>query len=243
MNQVLAWYERLERDTLEFGEKVPLTPQNESLQSPFLATTLIDACSLLDSVFRDMTPDHVVIDGASKKKSECKIPDFAQLHTAKLDLPNTRSLMLVSPPSYRIPFKAWEPIIAGNGYRPLPWWQASNELKHDCLTNLDRATLGVTLDALCALNQVLAKRLDIIPFLMRRGWFPLGGLPVDYILKRLEQGQLPDVFVVQTELFAVPVGQPLGASPGLPQFPEALSELEPWRYKCKPELIAFLGRV
>jgi hypothetical protein len=56
-DQVLSWYERLERSVLDFGERVPLAVENEALKAPMLASALIDACSLLDSMFRDMTPE------------------------------------------------------------------------------------------------------------------------------------------------------------------------------------------
>lgn len=241
-DQVLRWYERLERDILDFAEHVPLTPQNEDLQAPFLATTLIDACSLLDSVFRDMTDKSVLVNGENKKRDDCKIPDFAQLHSANLDLSNTRSIMLVSPPNYRAPFKPWENLTPGGDYIPLSWWQAYNDLKHDCLLNIHKATLGATLDALCALHQVLVRRIEMVPYLMRHGWFPTGHYLVDYILDDVaKKGSLPGVFVVQTNLFAVPVGKSSGLRPGEQQFPENFSNLAPWLYICKPELLEFLS--
>lgn len=238
-SEVLRWYERLERKILEFAEHVPLTPQNEDIQSPSLATPLIEACSLLDSVFRNMTDKTVTVNGKKKSKDDCKIPDFAQLHSSPLDLPNTRSIMLVSPPSLRVPFEPWRNLTSGGSYIPLSWWQSSNDLKHDCLANLHKATLGATLDSLCALLQVLAKQFEMVRFLLRRGWFPTAEYTVDYILQDIGKGSLPSTFVVQTNLFAVPF-RSRGAKPGEYQFPEDLKNLKLYDFKCKPELLEFL---
>ena len=34
LDQVLAWYERIEREVLEFSERVLLTTENETLKAP-----------------------------------------------------------------------------------------------------------------------------------------------------------------------------------------------------------------
>lgn len=107
-NEVLCRYERLERSVLEFGERVPLTVENESQKAPILASALIDASSLLDSIFRDMTRDPMSVNGKTKTKNDCNIVDFAWLHSQSLDLPNTQSVMLVSPSRYRVSFEKWK---------------------------------------------------------------------------------------------------------------------------------------
>lgn len=181
-DQVLCWYERLERSVLEFGEHVTLTSENETLKAPVLASILIDACSLVDSMFRDMTPVSGSVNGKTKSNRECDIVDFARLHSQRLELPNTQSVVLVSPPRYRVPFEKWKDLTASHAYVPLPWWQAYTSLKHDCLSNLNQATVGFTLDALCALNQIIARRLDMVRIVMRHGWFPSGKYDISYIL-------------------------------------------------------------
>ena len=240
-NEVLRWYERLERIVLEFGERVPLTVENKAFKAPILASALIDACSLLDSVFRNMTPDPVSVNGKTKTRHDCNIADFAWLHSQILDLPDTRSVMLVSPPRYRAPFEMWKSLYANQSYVPLPWWQAYTDLKHDCLSNLDQATVGFTLDALCALNQVIARRLDMIRIVMRHGWFSSGIYDIGYVLGEVNEGKLPDTFVIQTKLFAVPVGAPRGSSPATSQFPTDLKDLNPHYFQCKKEFLEFFG--
>lgn len=238
-DQVLKWYERLEQTILEFAKHVPITAANENLQTPYLATTIIDACSLLDSVFRHMTPETVTVKGKQKKRDECNIEDFAQLHSNSLDLANTRSIMLVSPPSYRNPFKPWQNPTPGGRYIYLNWWKSYTGLKHDCLANLNQATLGVALDSLCALHQVLGRSIEMVPHLLRQGWFPVGNYTADYVLKDLDKQSLPAAFIVQTQLFAVPMGTVRGGS-GENQFLEELNDLKLYHFVCKPNLLEFL---
>jgi hypothetical protein len=137
----------------------------------------MDACGLLDSVFRDrIGNDPAIINGKSTAKKQCTIKDYAYLHSNSLDLPNTRSVMLVSPPRYRCPFAPWKNL--SQEYLRLPWWEKYNSLKHDLLSNIQEGTLGNVLDALCALHQVLARSTSLIPILMRRGWFSPGGFEI-----------------------------------------------------------------
>ena len=105
-DQVLQWYERIERHVVAFAEQVPLTAENENLAVPTLISWLMDACGLLDSVFRDLTPDPTSIKG--KTKDDWNIQDFAKLYADSLDLTNTRSILLVSPPRYLSPFEPWK---------------------------------------------------------------------------------------------------------------------------------------
>ncbi len=234
-DQVLCWYERIERGILDFMERVPLLPQNEDSPAPVLITHLMDTCGLLDSVFRDLTPDPAMVDGQYITRDNCDIVDFAKLHAERLDLPNTRSLLLISPPRYRMPFEPWRSVVSTGTYSPLPWWQAYNGLKHDLLRHINHGTLRTAIDALCGLHQVLARRIDIVPMLLRRGWFPLAGYNPEYILEAAANGRLPGTFIIQTSLFAVPIG--------VQQFPENVAELQPFRYQCKIEFNQFLGKL
>lgn len=234
VDQALRAYERIENGLIEFSEHVPIIAGNDAIQSPRLISYLVDACGLLDSTLRDLTPDPAMVGGKNKPRRDCDIWDFAQLHAGALDLPNTRSIVLMSPPTYRRPFEPWESLLKTGTYSPLPWWQDYNALKHDRLANIDKGTLGAALDATCALHQVIARRLDLIPSLLRRGWFSIGHWYVDAVLEDAQKGSLPDTFIVQTRLFATPVGKD--------QFPSDLSKLHPGLFQCKPEFIQFLGR-
>ena len=137
-DQALRAYERIENELLKFSEHVPILNAHEKIESPGLIPFIVDACSLIDSLFRDMTPDPVMVGTKSKRRKECDIEDFAKLHATTLELPNTRGVQLVSPPVYRVPFGPWQP---SGSYSPLVWWQSHNSLKHDRLANLRKGTL------------------------------------------------------------------------------------------------------
>jgi hypothetical protein len=241
VDQVFAWYERLEGEVLKFSEGVPLTIENETLKAPRLISCLMDACGLLDSVFRDrIGDDAAMVNGSRIAKKDCNITHFWYLHSPALDLPNTRSLMLVSPPRYRCPFAKWKNL--NEEYIPLPWWQTYNSLKHDVVTNMQEGTLGHVLDSLCALHQVLARSTSLMPILIRRGWFYRGPYTVDHFLKYGERGLITNQkFILMTKLFAVPDGYATtGSHPS--QFPEKVDDLLPRDYICSRRLSEFLGR-
>jgi len=234
IDQALKAYERIEDGLLEFSKHVPIVAANEGIQSPALISGIVDACGLLDSLFRGMTPDPATVSGKTKRRRDCDICDFADIHAGALDLPNTRSVVLVSPPSYRRPFEPWESLLKNGSYSPLSWWQDYNALKHDRLVDIEKGTLGAALDATCALHQVIARRVDLVPSLLRRGWFSAGFWNVNAVLDDARNGSLPDAFIVQTRLFATPVGKR--------QFPSDLAELHPGLFQCKSAFIEFLGR-
>src|SRR5262249_9194639 len=154
----------------------------------------------------DMTAESVTIDGEKIARSDCKITHLAQLHSKPLDLPNTRTILLISPPRYVQPFLSWESVVTSGKYSPLSWWQDYNALKHDRLLNLDKGTLATALIALCALHQVISRRTDLAPILIRHRWFSTGQYPVDYVLNKATQNSLSETHIVQTKLFATPLG-------------------------------------
>lgn len=244
LDQVLVWYERIEREVLDISERVPLTLENESLKVPRLISSLMDACSLLDSVFRDRIPqDPISINGKSIAKKDCTIEEFAYVHSQNLDLPDTRTLMLLTPPRYRTPFAPWKGLQPTK-YVPLPWWQTYNALKHDLLKNMQDGTLEKVLDALCGLHQVLAKTNQFIPLMMRRGWFDPGGIEVSVVMDWVDKGTVVNQhFIIMTKLFAVTDGLKSRNAQCPSQFPEKIDDIRVHRYYSGLELATFLGNM
>ncbi len=240
-DQLLQWYERIEKVVLDFAERVPLSDTNEKIEVPKLVSPLMDACGLLDSVWRDMTPNPVIVGGKSKTRGACVITDFAELYAKKFDLPNTRSILRVTPQRYRTPFASWAGMLSGSAYTPLPWWQVYNELKHDRLRHMRKATLEVALDGICALHQVLSKHLELIPILLRRRWFTVGSKSIKDVLAGASRGRLPGAFVVETELFAVLVGQTSVVGKVIRQFPQKMSDVRTGLLECKQSFVDFMA--
>jgi hypothetical protein len=139
IDQALKAYERIEDGLVEFSEHVPIVAANEGIQSPALISGIVDACGLLDSLFRDMTPDPATVTGKTKRRRDCD-----------------------------------------------------------------------------------------------SGWFSAGFWNVNAVLDDARNGSLPDAFIVQTRLFATPVGKR--------QFPSDMAELHPGFFQCKSAFIEFLGR-
>jgi hypothetical protein len=234
--QLLDWYERIESGILTFAEHVPLVSENDGFQAPMLASYLIDAAGLIDSVFRDMTKEMNEVSRGSIKRDDCNIIDFYELHNTNLDLNNTRSIMLVSPARTRFPFSMWK-----DRYATLPWWKAYNDLKHDRLTNIRVSTVGAALDALSGLHQVISRRIDLVPMLIRRGWLSTGNWALHAVIEEAGRGKLPDVFVVQTSLFATPVGARRGVGNSEAHFPQDLKDLRPHFFQAGMDFYKFFG--
>ena len=119
----------------------------------------------------------------------------------------------------------------------MDWWHDYNNLKHDRIRCIKDVTLVGAVNALCALHQVLAKRSDMVPMLVRRGWFPLGSWVPMHVFNEMKNNRSPGTFVVQTALFAVPVGKE--------QFPDEVEDIKlvVSGYTCKRDFIKIWGRI
>lgn len=159
-DQVLQWYERIEEQMLEFSKHVPMTEDSKAIPVPTSISWIMDACGLLDSVFRDLTPESVAVRGESKARKDCTIQDFAELYAHLFDLPRTRSLLLVSPLRYVMPFQGWKDRNESGAFSSLSWWKTYTNLKHDRLTYIREGTLGVAINSLAALHQVLSRAIS-----------------------------------------------------------------------------------
>jgi hypothetical protein len=237
-------YERIEKQLLEFSAHVPLTKENEELPFPRLITWIMDSCGLIDSVFRELSPDELTFtdkvgNERRKPKKDFNIYDYARLHAGQLDLPNTRSLLLVSPPRLYSPFAAWRNVTDRDPYPELNWWANYNSLKYDRLQNINLGTLGTALNSICALHQVLARinKPERLLMLLRRRWIVPGDYDPSSLIGYIkEKSRLPPgpSFMVRTELFAVPVG-------GEEQLPEDISDIESFRFHAGPDLAIFFA--
>jgi len=76
---VLRWYESLEEQVLDFMQVVPPQGDNLHVWSPQLATVVVEAGSLIDSVLRDISPARVTVRGTSKKRSARRVREAGLL--------------------------------------------------------------------------------------------------------------------------------------------------------------------
>lgn len=234
---IIEWYEDLEGRLADYLKSTPFIPQNLNICSPRLAGVITEACDILDSLLREVSPQTVSINGQTKNQDKLTITDYAHLYAARYNLPATKSLLFMSPPQYLIPFQSWGAIASGGPYTPPPWWTAHTKLKHERISHiLNQSTLCNTVEALCGLHQVIAKRPELIQAVLRHGWLQLGGWNPEVVIEDLHQNRqrLTHTFLVETKLFAVPVGPE--------PFPDNIQDLHPGLYVSSERLVRFFGK-
>jgi hypothetical protein len=184
-----------------------------------------------------VSPSRFTVRGKSIPRNKLDITHFAKLYAGRFDLPSTRSIVLVSPPRYVVPFKEWAALPSGGAYKPAPWWTAYTKMKHNRIAEITQATLDSAVQSLCGLHQVIARLPEFARASMRHGWLQPGmKWSVEYVVEELEKGGLTRAtHLVETKLFATPVGRP-------DQFPANLSDFHTMNYVCSARLLRFFGR-
>ena len=236
-DQVIQWYEWREEQLLDIMKTLPPAPKNLKSYSPRLASLILDACGLLDSILRQITPDPVRVDGEIKKRNNLDIKDYATLYSTEFNLPKLKSILLIHPPNYRCPFEPWASISSGGDYEPLPWWQTYNGLKHDRIAHMKSAGLDKAIDALCALHQVIAVVPKLRSAVFGRGWINIAGRDPKMLLDAQKSKTINNLFIclVESKLFVV---SPHRQFP----FPENIKDFGPARYFASERVTQFFGR-
>lgn len=200
VHQVYAWYTDIERRLSEVVRVLPFVEaaQLKEVRSPRLASILLEAASLVDTLLRDQLSDSFKRqNGKTIKKKFAIICDYRRILEPDLKLSSSQSLLLLGLPSLLSPFGPW----ADSNDLPLPWWGAYNGLKHDRSSGSGAVTLEDCLQAACALNQVMMNVPIIRSFVFRFGWAQLVGhnpqMAIKDLGKSLDQG-----FVAYTDFFA-----------------------------------------
>ena len=236
-DQVIEWYNWLEELLLDIMKILPPAPGNLESYSPRLASIILDACGLLDSIFRQITPNEELSTiKKNKKGKEPDVKDFAELYSDEFDLPRIKSIPFISPPKYFCPFKPWEAISSGGDYKPLDWWQTYNDLKHDRIANIKKAGLGNALDALCGLHQVITVVPAFSKAILRAGWIETSEVNPEELLEIMEGRSAPGPgsgFLVESKLFIVPVGI---------HMPEDIDSFRPLGWCASQRAVQFFGR-
>lgn len=236
----LQWYEHLEQQLLEFLRYVPYSPQNLNAHSPLLANIVVSACSLLDSILRQISSDPVTTGSKQVRRKDLAIGDYARLYASRFGLPAFRSILLLTPPKYLVPFAHWERFVSGrvpwSSFQPPPWWSIHNDLKHDWIPNVKKACLEVAVDSLCALHQIITLVPDFASSVLRREWVRGPKSSPETTIQILE-GQIKSKapLFVETQLFVVARG-------GKEPFPEKIEDFRPGRFGASERLINFFGR-
>ncbi len=206
-SDVFEWYDSLEHRLQEIAHYLPLNKQeNQEAVSPRFVPVLIEAASIIDSIFRRTLPDKVPRPkGREVKRSDANVNDYYQELEPKLQLSGTSSLVLVSPPFVVTPFQGWTEKVSPT------WWKAYNSLKHDRLRNSKQANLKNTLNAVCALQQLIVAGPDTRKLLIRSGWVETGSWNPVVLQEALSSSirSIHPAMISYSRLFATPVNPTL----------------------------------
>jgi hypothetical protein len=179
----------LEKQLFDCMEYIPFIEENRQTISPKFIPIIMDACSLIDSIFFEMI-EH-------KEKKRFNLRQYSALFESELDLQKNNSLFLISPVRSLAPFRGW------TTKQPL-WWDAYNDLKHNRLNNYHVATFTNVVMALAGLHQLMACQIEFISGFLKSGCIDTTGDFTKYDLyNAFHTGTKVDT-IVESKLFASP---------------------------------------
>lgn len=190
-NLTLTGFKSIEAQMLQCMEFIPFISNNKSAVSPKFVTIILEACSLIDSTFRDAA-------GPSNRRLTMR--DYARDLERHFDLEEAISLGLTTPLSFLRPFKNWTSEVP-------EWWVSYNQIKHDRLNNFPLATYDNAFSALAGLHQVMARSLDFFGVMTAAGWFNAGSLAFgEMVVARIASaGRSAGMLAAESHLFVSPV--------------------------------------
>lgn len=189
---VISNFSSLEEQLSACLDFLPYTPETHGVVSPHFVPIILDACSLIDSVLRDLV---------NKTNEQSTFKRYARETEEYLELDTAFSIFLNTNLEFFNPFASWRSKIPS-------WWSAYNRLKHDRMNNYADATYETTVQTLIALHQVVARNRILIPSLISAGWFNPDDshFPELMCAQHIGQGVTPiNVMAVETKLFVTPL--------------------------------------
>lgn len=188
---VVSNFEELESGLMECLSFIPFIETNKQVISPKFIPIILEACSLIDSVFKNSK-------GQKGKKHDLK--SYTKLVEPHLYLEESTSIFLNPPLRFLTPFENWTKATPS-------WWAAYNKLKHDRLDNYDAATYDNVILAMSGLHQVISRSVEFVPALLSAGWFNSNSRDVgELIAARFSSSGVPmQVIPVASKLFVSPL--------------------------------------
>jgi hypothetical protein len=162
----------LERRFEEFVRVVPIAREHHRVHSPVLASILLDACSLLETVLKS-SMDNPRYDGIAdiasiRAKRYSQTPPYLNIGDLKKvfrpDMFYAKPVWYLPRGESSLPWYIWR-----NATGQPKWWNAYNAVKHSRFQNASHATLLTTHHALKALFLALVQSLDFRGRLIERG--------------------------------------------------------------------------
>jgi len=213
----VAQYLDLETRLLNILSTIPYRPENYGAIIPALASVVVDAGTLVDSVCRAVTQ-------SGRTKQNANITDFADDLEPLCRLSELHTMLYAYPPQMLTPFAAWRD--SHHDERPSPgWWTAHNQLKHNRLAHLDGGTLQNAVGAACGVHQLLVSSADFFVPLMRHDMLHTNMRTQPWVASAL-LGSIEECdAMVESKLFVTCVG--------LARFPSTIEAIDPSRYVSK----------
>jgi hypothetical protein len=199
----IRWYEDLEEALAAFLKGVP--PQGNNLQvwSPKLATVLVEACTLTESVFYQITPISTAVGGMARDRMG--LVHYAELYAARRRFAERKVALLQEPLRWVEPFRGWAGRTAG--FSKPDWWKTYEAAKHHRLDVLQEATLHTALLALAGALVTIVTEPALLLMARRHKWLDFyddrpESLVTDVLERRTSIWLCPE-----TQLFSVPLGR------------------------------------
>lgn len=192
---VVASFSVLEVQLIHCMEYIPFIEGNKDVMSPKFIPIIMDTCSLIDSVLREMT---------GNKNERYSLKKYSEAHERVLLLEGNLTLFLSSPLQLLEPYKNWT--------KEQPeWWAAYNMLKHDRLNNYKASTYRSAVLALAGLHQLMSRSKAFIGSFLRAGWIDTQPFEVVEQLGSVANlGALypnPPDMLIESKLYVSPTGE------------------------------------
>ncbi len=184
---VVSNFEELESRLIECLSYIPYIENNKQVISPKFIPIILEACSLIDSVFKN---------SKGEKGKRYDLMSYTKLVEHDLYLEEAISIFLNPPLPFLTPFENWTKAIP-------TWWVAYNKLKHDRLDNYDVATYENAILAMTGLHQVISRSVEFAPVLLSAGWLTSDSRDVGELLAGRFSSTNP--IPVASKLFVSPV--------------------------------------
>src|SRR5262247_420948 len=111
--QLSRWYEGLEAQEDDFLRVVPPHGVNLGVWSSRLATILVEACYLIESILHHFREDAATAQGNPKPRNYLQLKDYVALYNRLLRLPDRTAILLTDVPDDRRPFAPWVELLNG----------------------------------------------------------------------------------------------------------------------------------
>jgi len=195
---------------------VPYIQPNLTTVIPRLASIIVDAGTLVDSICKAVTSSRMA-------KSKPNIKDFAADLESHCRLSGLNTLLFSYPPAMLTPFAEWSNLSKDG--RPSPaWWMTYNDLKHDRLARLDGSTLANAILATCGVHQLVASSADFYVPLLRHDVLRTNMNPQLWVSCALKGAIAESDAMVESKLFVItPSMKCLTVLDVTPEYPYTLS--------------------